>query len=308
MNRLVKGVPTMGDSKKIDKREGLRIITSNAVVSAEDLSELSLNARKLFYIAVSQCKKDDSEFYEFETTPAELAEIWDVSTSNIYHIIDKTTTELMKIVITLRNETSFQKRHLFEKCSYESDKILRFRLHPDMADLLLGLKKDFSKPLVWDFMKMKSPYSMAIWHLMQREMKSFKPMLDRPIEFDLTLKELREVTGTENKFQKMGQFKQNVLDKAIAEIKKNCLVLIRYDNIRPGKCITGFRFTAESYWGTMDISKMSYRDRLYARKALLVRKRADGIITPEEKDELLDITLELEQVTLEDVEKGYNVE
>lgn len=298
----------MEKTRKIDKRESLRVVTSNAVINAGDLSGLSLNARKLFYIAISQCKKEDAEFYEFETTPAELAEMWDVSASNIYHIVDGTTTELMKIVITLQTEKGFEKRHLFEKCSYEKDKVLRFQLHREMSDLLLGLKKDFSKPLVWDFMKMKSPYSMAVWHLMQREMKSFKPMLDRPIEFDLTVEELRQATGTEEKFPRMGQFKQNVLDRAIKEIKKNCLVLIRYDNIRRGKYVIGFRFTAESYWGTMDFSKMSYRDRQYARKALLVRKKVDGTITPEEKEELLDLTLELEQMTLEDVEKGYNGE
>lgn len=296
----------MEKTRKIDKRESLRVVTRNDIINAGDLSGLSLNARKLFYIAISQCKKEDEEFYEFETTPAELAEMWDVSTSNIYHIIDGTTTELMKIIITLRTEKGFEKRHLFEKCNYEKDKVLRFRLHKEMSDLLLGLKKDFTKPLVWDFMKMKSPYSMAVWHLMQREMKSFKPMLDRPIEFDLTVEELRQATGTEDRFPQMGQFKQNVLDRSIKEIKKNCLVLIRYDNIKRGKYITGFRFTAESYWGTMDISKMTYRDRQYARKALLVRKKVDGTITPEEKEELLDLTLELEQLTLEDVEKGYN--
>lgn len=294
--------------KKLDKRESLRVVTANDVVNVSDLSALSLNARKLFYIAVSQCKKEDSEFYEFETTPTELSEMWGVSRQDVYLNADKITTELMKIIITLRGETGYRKRHLFEKCDYEDDKYLRFQLHREMADLLLGLKRDFTKPLVWDFMRMRSPYSIAIWHLMQREMRSFKPMMDRLIEFDLSLDELRQVTGTEKKYLQTGQFKKSVLDKAIKEIQKNCLVLIRYENIKDGRSVTGFRFTAESYWGTMDYSKMSYRDRQYARKALLVRKRADGTITPKEIEELLDLTLELEQMTLEDVEKGYNEE
>ena len=50
----------MNEVKKIDKRESLRIVTDNGLIDAQDLSSLSLNARKLFYVAVSQCKQNDT--------------------------------------------------------------------------------------------------------------------------------------------------------------------------------------------------------------------------------------------------------
>ena len=298
----------MGDTKKIDKRDSLRVVTANDLVNAADLSDLSLNARKLLYVAVAQCRKNDSEFYEYEATPTELAEMWGVSRQDIYQTADSTTTELMKIVITIRTGTGFKKRHLFEKCDYEEDKMLRFQLHKDMSDLLLGLKKDFSKPLLWDFMRMRSPYSMTVWHLMQREMKSFRPMMASPIQFDLTLDELRKATGCEDKLKQVGEFKARVLDKAIKEIRKNCLVRIRYDNIRKGRTITGFRFTAESYWGTVNEADLSLRTRQHLRKHALMEKRRAGTITAEEIEELLDLTEELEQMNLEDLENKYPVE
>ncbi len=291
--------------KKIDKRDSLRVVTANDLVNVADMANLSLNARKLLYIAVAQCKKDDAEFYEYEATPTELAEMWGVSRQDIYQTADSITTELMKIVIAFYTGNGFKKRHLFDKCDYEDDKILHFQLHKDMSDLLLGLKRDFTKPLVWDFMRMRSPYSIAIWHLMQREMKSFKPLMSSPIQFDLSVEELRKVTGCENKMKQIGQFKERVLDKAIKEIKKNCLVSIRYQNIKRGRVVTGFRFTAESYWGTMDETNLTLRRRQKLRKHALMEKQKAGAISPEEKEELFDLMLELDQMALEDLEDDY---
>ena len=299
----------MDEVKKIDKRESLTVVTDNGLIDAQDLPKLSLNARKLFYVAVSQCKRNDKEFYEYETTPAELAEMWGISRQEVYQVAEKICKELMQIVITIRTgKKAFKMRHLFEKCNYDDDAVLTFKLHNEMTDLLLGLKKDFSKPLVWDFMKMRSPYSMALWHLFQKEMKSFKPMMTQRIEFDISLEELRAVTGTEKKFKQVGQFKQFVLDKALKEIKRNCWVNITYDNIKRGRTITGFRFTAESVWGYMDVSDMSFRMQKRMRKADLIRKRASVGLDPDEQEELLDLMADLEQLTIEDIANDYPIE
>ena len=299
----------MDEVKKIDKRESLTVVTDNGLIDAQDLPKLSLNARKLFYVAVSQCKKNDKEFYEYETSPAELADMWGVSRQEVYQVAEKICKELMQIVITIRTgKKAFKMRHLFEKCNYDDDAKLTFKLHNEMTDLLLGLKKDFSKPLVWDFMKMRSPYSMALWHLFQKEMKSFKPMMTQRIEFDISLEELRAVTGTENKLKQVGEFKKRVLDKALKEIKRNCWVNITYDNIKRGRTITGFRFTAESVWGYMDVSDMSFRMQKRMRKADLIRKRADIGLDPDEQEELLDLMADLDQLTLEDVVNDYPIE
>ena len=50
-------------------------------------------------------------------------------------------------------------------CEYEHTGVLKFQLNRDMTDFLLELKGDFTQPLLEDFLKMKSHYSMAIWHL-----------------------------------------------------------------------------------------------------------------------------------------------
>jgi len=299
----------MDGLKALDKRENLKVVTDNRLIDARDLSSLSLNARKLFYIAVSQCRKTDTKFYEYQTSPGELADLWGIDRSNVYREADKIATELMKIVITLQTgKKSFQKRHLFEKCTYDDNSMLTFKLHTEMTDLLLGLKKDFTQPLVWDFMKMRSPYSMALWHYFQKEMRSFKPMAHQSFEFDLTLEELRKVTGTETKLKSISEFKRFVLDKALVEIRRNCWVDITYNNIKRGRTVVGFRFTAKNLMGFYNIEDMPYRLQKRLRKAELVRKKAEHTISPEELAELQDLTMDLEQLTLEDLANHYPLE
>ena len=295
----------MDELKKINKNEKVRVVTANELITSEDLTGLSLNARKLFYIAVAQCRKEDSEFYEYETTPTELSEMWGIDRSNIYREARKITDELMKILIHKEHGKSFETCHVFDTCKYDDESILKFKLHKEMTNLLLGLTRDFSKPLVWDFMKMRSPYSMAIWHLMQKEMHSFKPMMSAPIVFDITLEELRKVTGTEDKFKSLSEFKRFVLDKALKEIKKNCYVDISYENLKHSRTVVGFRFTAENMMGTIKLEEMPYRLQKKARRAQLTNKKANGMITPEELKELNDLNLELQQITIEDVTNNY---
>lgn len=288
----------MDELKNIEKGKNIKVVTANSLISAPDIAALSLNARKLLYIAMAQCKYQDSEFFDYQTTPTELAELWGIDRSNIYRVCDEITTELMKIVIKI-GDKSYDKIHIFAKCHYDDAKVT-FKLHKDMTEQLLGLKKDFSKPLLWDFMRMKSRYSIAVWHLMQREMHSFKPMLSSPIEFELTLDELRAVTGTQNKFKQISEFKARVLDRALDEIRDNCWTDITYDNIKTGRVVTGFRFTAKNIMGVINAEDLSLRQRKQARKALLIKKKADGTLSPREYNELQNLIEELSQMTMED--------
>lgn len=288
----------MDEIKNIEKGKNIKVVTANSLISAPDIALLSLNARKLLYIAIAQCKVKDAEFYDYQTTPTELAELWGIDRSNIYRVCDEITTELMKIVIKV-GDKAYDKIHIFAKCHYDDAKV-SFKLHKDMTDRLLGLKKEFSKPLLWDFMRMKSPYSIAVWHLMQREMHSFKPMLSSPIEFELSLEELRTVTGTQKKFKQISEFKARVLDRALDEIRDNCWTDISYDNIKTGRVVTGFRFTAKNIMGVINAEDLSLRQRKQARKALLIKKKADGTLSPREYNELQNLIEELSQMTMED--------
>lgn len=229
----------------VDKRVSIKVVSANDFITAKELSALPLNSRKLLYLAISQCKKSDKEFYEYAISAKDFAEMMGIDESNIYRDGRKITGRLMGLSLDCDlYGQGYEQYGLFSKCTYKKkDGIIRFKLNPDMTNFFLNLKKDFSQPLLEDFVHMNSPYSMAIWHLMQREMHSKKPSITQTIEFDLTLAELRSVTGTESKLKQIGQFKERVLDKAIREIRDNCGVVVTYTNIKDSRTIVGFHFT-----------------------------------------------------------------
>ena len=143
---------------------------------------------------------------------------------------------------------------------------------------------------------------MAIWHLMQREMKGRKPGTDR-ISFYLSLDELRTVTGTTDKLKQISQFKDRVLDKALKEIRKCCGIDIIYENRKRGRFVTGFYFTAR---GAFDLTDYKPSEEVLEkiRKHDLEMKVKAGRITSEEMDELQTLILKYNQLNLFDIFKA----
>lgn len=237
----------MNEVKTINAKENIKIVTSNSFITAKGLEKLSLKARKLLYIAISQCRKDDKTFDVYEISIKEFAKIMNITSDTIYSEANHIKSELISGVLYIAQQES--PLSIFSICEYNSG-IFRFKLNSDMATFLLELKSNFSQPLLKDFMKMKSPYSIAIWHLMQREMHSRKPNLTNTIQFNLALNELREITGTQEKFTKLGNIKQFVFNKALREINENCGVKVTYENIKRSRTVVGFRCSVKSVTST----------------------------------------------------------
>lgn len=255
--------------REIDTRESVRTVTSNQFITACGLENISLKARKLLYVAIGQCRVTDTEFYEYSLSVRDFAALMDVDPSNVYREGESIADELSKGFIKIKPESStvkFKNYPLFAECYMDNANIV-FALNKRMTDYFLMIKGSFTQPLLADFLKMKSPYSMAIWHLMQREMNSQKPGLTQTIAFQLSLQEIREVTGTQKKFERLSDIKRYVLDKAIREIEENCGVVITYTNIKRGRTVTGFQFEAVSEFH-VDPSKIkqSTRNKVNVRK------------------------------------------
>lgn len=284
--------------KKIDTRESIKTVTSNNFITAKGLEKLSLKARKMLYMAISQCRKDDKEFYTYEISVTEFAQLMNVDESNVYKEADKITNELMVGFIQHKEESNkyFKKYQLFDTCEYNNGTI-KFELNKQMTKFLIDLQKDFSQPLLNDFLKMNSPYSMAIWHLMQREMESHKPSTTKKIQFDLSLEEIRIVTGTQNKFKQVGQLKQYVFDKALREIDDNCGVKISYENIKKGRTVVGFHCIASSLFH-IDENEIpqNIKDRTRLGKLRIKSKRRE--LTIEEQEEYNQLTKKFQQIEL----------
>lgn len=277
--------------KELETMDSVRTVTSNTFITAKGLSELSLKARKALYIAISQCRKDDNDFYIYDLTIKQFAELMGVAESNVYATAKETTAELLTGVIEVEEADGYRQYSLFSSAYYSrKNGSITLKLNPDMTQFLLHLKKDFTQPLLKDFLHMRSPYSMAVWHLMQREMHSRIPGITEQLKFNLTLSELRQVTGCESKFKQLVQFKTKVLDKALREIRDNCGIVITYENVKKGRTVVGFDFTAiqENYIDSAEIPESVRRHAEEGKKRIAAEQQKRGVRSiPEHMEEEL---------------------
>ena len=276
--------------RELDTRDSVRVVTANNFLKASNLENISLKARKLLYLAIAQCRQDDKEFYTYKVTATECADLMGIQVSHVYQEADTLTDELMAgfMKCVPPGAKRFRKFKLFDTCEYEKG-VLTIQLDKDMTPILLNLKRDFTQPLLSDFMKMRSGYSMTIWHLMQREMQSHKTGVTDIVTFSLTLEELRSATGTTDKFERLSQFKAKVLDKAIAEIQSNCGVIVEYKNVKTGRFVTGFKFTAKSlyYIDRSEIPERVIQHAEAGKRRIAAEQQKRGItptLTPEPEE------------------------
>lgn len=226
----------------------LRVVTANTFIRSGELARLSVKGRKLFYLAIAQTKIDDEKFYVYEISNNEFAEKMGIDPSGCrrdgYAICADVMRTLMPVLLPNGKYEMFP---IFKKCSY-TGKGFRFIISDEMSSYMLALKGDFSQPLLDDFMQMRKNSSMGIWHLMQCYMKSEKPDSDRAIKFEISLDELKTVTGTTGKkaYDRIENFKARILIPALDEIEQCCEVSIDLENIKRGHTITGYSFTVSS--------------------------------------------------------------
>ena len=79
---------------------------------------------------------------------------------------------------------------------------------------------------------------------------------------------------------------------------------ISYENIKQGHSVVGFRFTAQNIFGSYKIEDLEPRMQKKIRKAQLVRKKADGTLTPDEFEELEILKCERDQLSFSDYDEN----
>ena len=86
----------MDEIRKVNTNDSVKTVTSNSFISAKGLETLSLKARKMLYVAISQCKMTDESFYTYEISVKEFANLMNITPEAIYSEADKLTLPTAK--------------------------------------------------------------------------------------------------------------------------------------------------------------------------------------------------------------------
>lgn len=135
----------------------------------------------------------------------------------------------------------------------ENEDYISLFFTPDILPYITLLKENFTQYKLEYIAKMESKYSIVLYKMFSMYYNQYsyyndhgnrrKEQIEQYRNPRLSVKELREQTGTTNKYKnRFGDFKNKVLDKAINEINRKTDLNIKYNKIRSGRFISEIQF------------------------------------------------------------------
>lgn len=240
----------MWRSQEMEKEMCLDV--ENQVVMSNDLikgkSNLSLNELKLLRLTIMQVIAEDKDLMTYQVKISDLANILDITSPSIYRDVMEMCKHLLQEIVCVGDGNPKHKWQMFQWCSrcrYKNG-VITIRLHDDLKPYLIQLKQHYTQYMLQDILMLKTVYAVRLYELIREEMKGQKVYADKTATVSLDVETIRKATDTENKYEKMGMFKQRVIDSAISEIKEKSCFNITYNDIKESRKIVGFKFKIES--------------------------------------------------------------
>ncbi len=237
-------------SQKMEKKMCLNV--ENQVVMSNDLikgkSNLSLNELKLLRLTIMQVIAEDKDLMIYQVKIQDLAEILDITSQSIYRDAMDMCKHLLQEIVYVGDGNPKHKWKMFQWCSnceYDNG-IITIRLHDKLKPYLIQLKEHYTQYMLQDILMLKTVYAVRLYELLREEMKGQKVYADKTATVSLDVETIRKATDTENKYEKMGMFKQRVIDSAISEINEKTCYHVIYEYIKVSRKIIGFKFKIES--------------------------------------------------------------
>lgn len=220
---------------KEDVRNNKEIIkVSNSLVEAK--YKLGLQEQKIYLNAISLINENEDKFNEINFNLTDFSQRSNTDIKHLYKNIESICMNLMKAVVQVKHDEEHWKMYsLISYCEYNKGNI-KVKFDEEMKPFLLKLKKQYTKYLL-SAIEFKNKYSIRIYQLLK--MHSFKTPPEIIYDYD----EFRELIGLESeKYQRFGDFRIYVLEKAKQEVSKKSDIFFKYEKIKSGKKVSGIKF------------------------------------------------------------------
>ena len=226
------------------------MIRDKEVIKANDLIQksrfsLSLLQQKIVLYLISQISVFDTDFRLYEFSIREFCQVCglDYDSGGNYAYLKDQIKEIRdkSIWIKLPNGDETLLAWIEKPYINENSGVIKIRLDRDMIPYLIQLKENFTKYELIFTLHFKSKYTIRLYELI----KSIHYHDLEAYERTYTVDELQKLLDAEI-YKTYQHFRENVLDKAIAEISEYSDKTVSYQPIRVGKKIGKIKFHIES--------------------------------------------------------------
>lgn len=216
------------------------VVQGNQLVEAK--YRLSVEEQKIIKILVSQIRREDEDFRDYEFHIKDLAELLGMEHTNPYGVLRGITKKLISRVLEFYNpetNTLLQVSWLASAEYKRGQGTVSMTFHPALKPLLLQLQSYFTKYELGQVLQFKGQYTIRFFELK----KSFFGRGKKEVSF--SLKELWELFKLEkNEYKQFFDFKRRVLEPARLELLEKMGNSFSWEAIKRGRGgkVVGVRF------------------------------------------------------------------
>ncbi len=220
------------------------IVKDNALIQAS--YTLDLAEQRLILLAIIQARETGQGITQdslLQVHANSYASNFNINRETAYQVIKDASKGLFDRYVTYHDKNpktgkdrSFHCRWV-DKIGYEKDSgYVYLRFTSDVVPLITRLEEQFTSYEIEQVAKLTSGYSIRLYELLIQWRSTGKtPTFE--------LQKFRQQLGVEeNKYKQMSNFKNKVLNIAVKQINKNTDITVKYEQVKQGRKIIGFKF------------------------------------------------------------------
>lgn len=215
------------------------VVKDNALVSASYY--LSLAEQRLILLGIIEARNNQSQDNEFIIHVNSYINAFGVDDSTAYLTIKEACKRLRGRYFTyqrLVNDNLEQvESNWIQSIAYANNSsYVKIKFTKAVMPLITNLEKHFTSYQLEQVKDLTSIYAIRLYELLISWKQTKK--------VELSLTDLRLKLGIEaSEYQKMVNFKARVLDLAVSQINEHTDITAKYEQVKTGRQITGFKFS-----------------------------------------------------------------
>ena len=229
---------------KKGQKMGELVVKDNALINAN--YNLELVEQRLMLIGITTARKSGKGITAMDPLSihaSEYAKQFNVTIDGAYKALKDASLSLFERQFSFdekhkRNSVKRVKSRWVSQVAYIDDLAeIQFIFTPAVVSMFTRLEQHFTSYDLDQVSTLKSKYAMRLYELIIAWRSTGKtPVID--------LEDFRNKLGLEpTEYQKMCNFKENVLDLAITQINQCTDIKVEYEQYKKGRSISGFSFT-----------------------------------------------------------------
>lgn len=229
-----------------NKKYEMTYNSEHYTVAANDIirgkQSMTLQTARLIRLLITQVVKEDKDLKTYTCKISDLAKFLNVDSSNLYRNMYQICGAALDSKVYIGTGNPRHPWKMFPWISlaeYDGKGTLTLRLSEQIKPYVLELDKWFTQYQLKNILEFNSYYAIRLYEILQCEDGLYRHEKE---SHEFEIEELRQFFNCENKYVRISQFKEKVIEVAIREINEKSDIYVEATYKKCGRAINSVIF------------------------------------------------------------------